>query len=412
MIGTIRISQLPLANGITGNETVIVNQDGDTRRTTVNAVVGIVTYVESSGIATYATTAGIATYANIAGISTISQGLTGIPNIVVGVVTATEYYGDGSKLSNIISGVGIQSSGTIVGSGITTLNFIGAGNTFSVSGSTVNISIQGGGGSSQWVTTSSGIHTTSNVGIATTNPIQRFQVGAAGTNVFVVDASGDVGIGTTNPTTKLHVTGDINLDDGGSFTTTLQTVTPTANRTISFPDATGTLALISGSSSGQLLYNNAGALGGVSTMTFDGTSVTLAGRLINSYTSLASSPAKHFTGTWFSGGTATTTKPHVLIEPSGTTSTAWSTSGTGLGINAASGFAGNLLDLQLNGAARFTVAASGTVTATSDIVQKPSASITPTNNGQLVIEATSNTSVTIKLKGSDGTVRSVALTLA
>jgi hypothetical protein len=84
-------------------------------------------------------------------------------------------------------------------------------------------------------------------------------------------------------------------------------------------------------------------------MTFDGTSVTLAGRLINSYTSLASSPAKVFTGTWFTGGTSTTTKPHFLIEPSGTTSTAWSTSGTGLGVNAASGFAGNLLDLQVNG---------------------------------------------------------------
>lgn len=38
--------------------------------------------------------------------------------------------------------------------------------------------------------------------------------------------------------------------------------------------------------------------------------------------------------------------------------------------------------------------------------------VTPANNGDLVIEATSNTSVTIKLKGSDGTVRSVSLTLS
>ena len=42
----------------------------------------------------------------------------------------------------------------------------------------------------------------------------------------------------------------------------------------------------------------------------------------------------------------------------------------------------------------------------------PAASVTPTVNGELVIEATSNTSVTIKLKGTDGTVRSVALTLS
>jgi hypothetical protein len=152
----------------------------------------------------------------------------------------------------------------------------------------------------------------------------------------------------------LEVGGDINLDDGGTNTLTLQTVTPTAARTISFPDATGTVALVAGSTS-QFVYNNAGAYAGVSTMTFDGTSVTLAGRLINSYNATASAPAKVFTGTWFTGGTATTTKPQVLIEPTGTTSTAWSTSGTGLGVNAASGFAGNLLDLQVNGGSLFRV---------------------------------------------------------
>ena len=44
-------------------------------------------------------------------------------------------------------GVGIQSAGSVVtGVGITQLNFIGAGNTFRVSGGTVDISISGGGG--------------------------------------------------------------------------------------------------------------------------------------------------------------------------------------------------------------------------------------------------------------------------
>ena len=41
----------------------------------------------------------------------------------------------------------------------------------------------------------------------------------------------------------------------------------------------------------------------------------------------------------------------------------------------------------------------------------PGSSVTPGSNGDLVVEATSNTSVTIKLKGTDGTVRSVSLTL-
>jgi hypothetical protein len=171
---------------------------------------------------------------------------------------------------------------------------------------------------------------------------------------------GDSGLLFDKTTNKLTAAGDIELNDGGSFTTTIQTVTPTANRTLSFPDATGTLALVGGSST-QVLYNASGALAGISTLTFDGTTLTTAGRFVNSYTSLASSPAKAFTGTWFTGGSATTTKPHLLIEPAGTTSTAWSTSGTGFGVNAASGFAGNLLDLQVNGARAFGVSASGGV---------------------------------------------------
>lgn len=42
----------------------------------------------------------------------------------------------------------------------------------------------------------------------------------------------------------------------------------------------------------------------------------------------------------------------------------------------------------------------------------PGASVTPVDNGDVVFELTSNTSLTVKAKGSDGTVRSVVLTLA
>jgi len=76
----------------------------------------------------------------------------------------------------------------------------------------------------------------------------------------------------------------------------------------------------------------------------------------------ASTPPLCLTGTVFTGGSSTTTKPQFLIEPTGTTSTGWSTAGTGIGVNAATGFTGNLLDLQLNGAARFKVASDGLVT--------------------------------------------------
>jgi hypothetical protein len=167
---------------------------------------------------------------------------------------------------------------------------------------------------------------------------------------------GDVDFTWNKTTNVLGITGDINLSDGGTYTTTLQTITPTAARTISFPDATGTVGLVGGSS-GNLVVNQSGAYAGVANSSVDNATgnITLGSRFISSLngalsaTGIAGVPVA-VTGTWITtGGTATTTKPQVLIEPTGTTSTAWSTSGTGLGVNAASGFAGNLLDLQVNG---------------------------------------------------------------
>ena len=57
-----------------------------------------------------------------------------------GIVTATQFQGGGV-------GVGIKTTGGVIGYGFTTLNFIGTGNTFATSGTTVDISIAGGGGS-------------------------------------------------------------------------------------------------------------------------------------------------------------------------------------------------------------------------------------------------------------------------
>ena len=55
---------------------------------------------------------------------------------------------DSRNLININSGlgVGIQSGGAVIGSGVTTLNFVGTGNTFAISGGIVDISISGGAG--------------------------------------------------------------------------------------------------------------------------------------------------------------------------------------------------------------------------------------------------------------------------
>jgi hypothetical protein len=93
--------------------------------------------------------------------------------------------------------------------------------------------------------------------------------GGADTQVQFNDGGafgGDAGLTYNKTTDELTVAGDINLDDGGTFSTTVQSVTPTANRTISFPDATGTVALVSGAN-GTIQYNDAGTLKGNSNFT-------------------------------------------------------------------------------------------------------------------------------------------------
>ena len=118
-----------------------------------------VTNVDSVGVVT-ARNGLVSPYANIDDFVDVG---TNIQLGNAGVATATLFSG--------ASQIGIQSAGTQIGAGITQLNFIGAGNTFAVSGTTVAISIAGGGGGSGAFTTSvTGIQTTSQiVGIGTTS---------------------------------------------------------------------------------------------------------------------------------------------------------------------------------------------------------------------------------------------------
>lgn len=46
------------------------------------------------------------------------------------------------------------------------------------------------------------------------------------------------------------------------------------------------------------------------------------------------------------------------------------------------------------------------------VIQQPPSTISPSLNGDLVVEATSNTTLTFKLKGTDGTVRTGTITLS
>ena len=79
----------------------------------------------------------------------------------------------GATVSGTLKGaseVGIQSGGVQIGAGITQLNFVGAGNTFKVDGTTVDVSISGNtGAGGTWSSYTAGIATTKSVGINTNN---------------------------------------------------------------------------------------------------------------------------------------------------------------------------------------------------------------------------------------------------
>lgn len=55
---------------------------------------------------------------------------------------------------------------------------------------------------------------------------------------------------------------------------------------------------------------------------------------------------------------------------------------------------------------------SGQVLTADNVMIEPEASVTPARSGQMVFQLTNNTTLVVKVRGSDGTVRSTTLTLA
>jgi hypothetical protein len=121
--------------------------------------------------------------------------------IITGVVTATKFIGDGSGLSNLGTAavINVEDGGSTIGAA-GTINF---GSNLTVSPLSAGIvtvtgAAGGGGGSGVWETTGAGINTVSNVGIATTNPLTKLQVGAVyGQDVGEGSWTAIAGIGQT-----------------------------------------------------------------------------------------------------------------------------------------------------------------------------------------------------------------------
>ena len=163
--------------------------------------------------------------------------------------------------------------------------------------------------------------------------------------------------------------------NGTSFNGSANITVTAAGSTLSdtVPATKGGTGLTAIGTALQVLRTNAGATALEFATLADATKLplaggTLTGALINSTNGAASAPVLSLTGTTFTGGTATTTKPTLVVEPTGTTSTGWSTNGTLIGANAATGFTGRLIDLQLAGSSKFSVSSAGAITASGDNV--------------------------------------------
>lgn len=112
-------------------------------------------------------------------------------------------------------------------------------------------------------------------------------------------------------------------------------------------------ALPAGTGSELQFRSSSSAFGAVTGSSVDGSgNVTIASRLSSTVANASGVSSVLLSGAWFSGGTSTTTKPALLVEPAGTTSTGWPTAGSALGINCPSGFTGWPFLIHQNGSLR------------------------------------------------------------
>ena len=111
------------------------------------------------------------------------------------------------QLKDTAKGVGISSSGTVVGTGITSLNFVGAGNTFSVTAGVAEISISSGAGGT-WAANTTGIHTTKIVGVNTTT------IAGAATSEGALQSVGNISITDGMLITDSDIATSLNIPSG------------------------------------------------------------------------------------------------------------------------------------------------------------------------------------------------------
>lgn len=214
------------------------------------------------------------------------------------------------------------------------------------------------------------------------------------------------GISTTTPaaadnSTLIPTTAWVQTNTSATYA---PLASPTFTGTPSAPTATG------GTNNTQLATTAFVQAALPTALAHTNTTNTFTAAQTNSTAGAASASAENITGAPFTGGSATTTFPLVYFNDGAAVAT-FSTSGTYLGMNAPSGFAGNYLDFHLNGGPSvFSVSSSGTVSAagsffagsTSVIAIKTNSGTTFTASGCSVSTLTGNSTSGTFASGTSG----------
>ena len=239
----LQIKELPASDNLDLANSSIVNVVDITASGNVT-IGGTLTYedvqnIDSLGIVTART--GIRVLAGgavIAGATTATNGIrVGAGQSIGSDGAAAVFYGDGSNLTGVISGVGIKTAGGNVGFGVTFLDFRGAGVstiTAPVAGiSTINIT-GGGGGGGGGISTDAQVKTNGQTALLDLSNAQDHKITCTGT-VTITCSGGTEGESHT-----------VRIVNSGTATVGFSTyfLFPSGS-TPSIPSASGSISLIS-----------------------------------------------------------------------------------------------------------------------------------------------------------------------
>jgi len=206
---------------------------------------------------------------------------------------------------------------------------------------------------------------------------------------FVISASGDVGIGTTTPSSELHIArGDATSYDGAATDGQLA-----AGSTVFVQQTAGTNTGVS-----QIVFQ--------SRITFPYNRIVSSGGSAPFMTFVTNNAERMRISSAGNVGIGTTTPTEKLtVTGNAAISGTITEAGIPVVVQTDIGTAPNEIPLnQYLGELAYMNSESLVIT--------PPASVTPNGIGDMVFQLTNNTTLVIKVKGSDGTVRSASLTLA